>query len=173
MSTQYKSPSEVPTDVLLNRVDELISFITAKSCNGSLSREYTLLNEFTMRIPAECDRDADIVLTELVRRMRTLMSSPAVEAEPVAKPYCWIYETPCGYVRYWSRDFEKAAKFAAENNVELQPLYTAPPADVLRDAERYRWLRTALAETKSHWFCSIQRGNPSELDAAIDEEMGK
>ena len=75
---------------------------------------------------------------------RTLMSSPAGEGEAVAKPYCWIYETPGGYVRYWSRDFEKAAKFAADNNVELQALYTAPPDAVLRDAELFRFMLSKM-----------------------------
>lgn len=41
-----------------------------------------------------------------------------------------------------------------------------------RDAARYRWLRLALSDQtskgKSHWFCSITRGRPDELDAAID-----
>jgi hypothetical protein len=40
-----------------------------------------------------------------------------------------------------------------------------------KDAERYRWLRSSLADRdkgKSHHFCSIRAGCPEELDAAID-----
>ena len=39
-------------------------------------------------------------------------------------------------------------------------------------AERYTWLRKALADRAkhgvSHWICSIQEGHPEELDEAID-----
>lgn len=46
------------------------------------------------------------------------------------------------------------------------------PTDLVRDAERYRWLRAALSDRtkagKSHYFCSISEGCPEELDEAID-----
>lgn len=62
-----------------------------------------------------------------------------------------------------------------QDGAEQVPAHPAPQpaagADVL-DAGRYRWLRTALADRsnqgKSHWFCSIPEGAPSELDSAID-----
>lgn len=63
MSTQYKKPSEVPTDTLIIRVENLADAVT-KGESGK--------DEFTMRIPAECDRDADIVLTEFARRFKEL-----------------------------------------------------------------------------------------------------
>lgn len=61
MSSQYKSTEAVPDHVLLARVAELVDAVT-KGSAGS--------NEFTMRVPAECDRDADLVLTELAIRYR-------------------------------------------------------------------------------------------------------
>ena len=63
MSTQYKKPSEVPTDTLIIRVENLADAVT----KGEPGKD-----EFTMRIPAECDRDADIVLTEFARRFKEL-----------------------------------------------------------------------------------------------------
>lgn len=60
MSTQYEKYEGVPTEVLCNRVRELVNLIT----NGEVKH-----NEFTMRIPVELDRDADVVLSELVRRL--------------------------------------------------------------------------------------------------------
>ena len=47
--------------------------------------------------------------------------------------------------------------------------------DAGKDAERYQWLRTALADRsrngKSHWICCIQEGQPEDLDADIDAAM--
>ncbi len=60
MSTQYEKSEDVPTEVLCNRVKELVKLIT----KGEVKH-----NEFTMRVPAELDRDADVVLSELVRRL--------------------------------------------------------------------------------------------------------
>lgn len=61
---------------------------------------------------------------------------------------------------------------AAPNSIE--PLYTHPapsvPDDVVRDAQRYRWLRS-LEHCNEAW-CFIGSGNAnSNLDAAIDAAM--
>lgn len=61
MTTKYKKSSEVPTAVLANRLEELADAVT-KGCDA-------VDREFTMRIPAECDRDADLVLSEAARRL--------------------------------------------------------------------------------------------------------
>jgi hypothetical protein len=58
MSNNYKSPSEVPTSKLIERLNELAIHVA----NGNHS-------EFYMRIPVECDRDADIVLSEAANRI--------------------------------------------------------------------------------------------------------
>lgn len=58
MSTKYKDPNEVPTYVLTARLKELSKAIA----NGDF-------NELNMRIPAEVDRDADIVISEAARRL--------------------------------------------------------------------------------------------------------
>ena len=62
MSRKYNSNSEVPTEVLINRLKELSNAIT----EGRSAQE----REFTMRIPVECDRDADIVLAEAAKRLK-------------------------------------------------------------------------------------------------------
>ena len=58
MSTKYKDPKEVPTTVLVARLKELADAVAS----GNFS-------ELRMRIPAEVDRDADIVLTEVANRL--------------------------------------------------------------------------------------------------------
>lgn len=63
MSRQYKSSADVPTGVLCLRLEELSEAVT-KGATGD--------GEFTMRIPAECDRDADLVLQEASNRLNTL-----------------------------------------------------------------------------------------------------
>ena len=64
MSTKYKRTKEVPTDILIARLKELADAITK-------GRE-AVDREFTMRVPAECDRDADLVLVEAARRLEKL-----------------------------------------------------------------------------------------------------
>lgn len=66
MSTKYKHKDRVPTDVLAARLDELANAVVArmKGDAGPMDRE------FTCRIPAEMDRDPDLVLSEAAKRLR-------------------------------------------------------------------------------------------------------
>lgn len=66
MSTTYKSSRDVPTEVLAARLNELADVVAKK--------HYRIGDEFTMRIPAECDRDADLVMSEAARRMQAMSS---------------------------------------------------------------------------------------------------
>lgn len=61
MSTKYRDSADVPTDVIVARLRRLVGAITG-------GRE-SMDGEFTMRVPAECDRDADLVLAEAARRL--------------------------------------------------------------------------------------------------------
>lgn len=71
MSNKYKDGDHIPTDVLCARVEYLIDCITGKvKLTDSGFR-----HEFGMRIPAELDRDADLVLSELIKRVRGLEST--------------------------------------------------------------------------------------------------
>ena len=58
MSTKYEDPKLVPTSVLIERLKELADALTKGN-----------RDELTMRIPAEVDRDADIVLMEAAKRL--------------------------------------------------------------------------------------------------------
>ena len=58
MSTKYEDPKLVPTSVLIERLKELADAIAKGN-----------RDELTMRIPAEVDRDADIVLAEAAKRL--------------------------------------------------------------------------------------------------------
>lgn len=69
MSNKYKHGDTVPTDVLCKRLDELAHAIT-KGCEA-------MDREFTMRIPAELDRDPDLVLSEAARRLKELEADAA------------------------------------------------------------------------------------------------
>lgn len=60
MSTKYTDPDNIPTDVLCDRLETLSEAVTSDAMD----------REFTMRIPAELDRDADCVLLEAARRLR-------------------------------------------------------------------------------------------------------
>jgi hypothetical protein len=62
MSTRYKRGCDVPNGTLATRLDELAHVVTTG----------TFGSEFSMRVPAELDRDADIVMTEAARRLRAM-----------------------------------------------------------------------------------------------------
>ena len=64
MSTKYKKSEDVPLAVLICRLRELSSAVAKRG------EEFD--REFTMRIPAEVDRDADIVLDEVAKRLELL-----------------------------------------------------------------------------------------------------
>ncbi len=64
MSTKYRKPENVPTRVLAKRLDELSLSVA--------ERGDKMDSDFTMRIPAEVDRDADIVLYESAKRLRQI-----------------------------------------------------------------------------------------------------
>lgn len=64
MSTKYNDFSDVPNEAIINRLNELSDAVT----NGKASVD----REFTMRVPAECDRDADIVLSIAAKRIAEL-----------------------------------------------------------------------------------------------------
>ena len=84
MSTKYKHPKEVPLQVIVARLRELATVIT----KGRDSQE----REFTMSIPAECDRDADIVINEAANRIGALQSQVA-ELESMVKVFRGCIDT--------------------------------------------------------------------------------
>jgi len=63
MSNKYKNSEDVPTEMLVNRLKELVNALVDRPSSKTWS------SEFTMRIPAELDRDADLVMSELGRRL--------------------------------------------------------------------------------------------------------
>jgi hypothetical protein len=72
MSTKYHNSKDVPNDVLIARLNELSDAI----CAGKDSKDM----EFTRRIQAECDRDADLVIAEAARRLELLTANTAAIA---------------------------------------------------------------------------------------------
>lgn len=61
MSTTYKIGDYIPSEVLCQRLMELATAVT--------KGQPTILREFTMRVPAERDHDADLVLVEAATRI--------------------------------------------------------------------------------------------------------
>lgn len=76
MSTDYGLQDRVPTDILAKRLQELSIAIT--------EGKEAMLREFTMRVPAECDRDADLVLSAAAKRLLEFMAAErqGVSIEP-------------------------------------------------------------------------------------------
>ena len=62
MTQKYEKSSEVPSYVIADRLYALALAITE-------GRD-AVAREFTMRVPAELDRDADVVLAEAAHRLR-------------------------------------------------------------------------------------------------------
>jgi hypothetical protein len=73
MSNLYKNPKDIPIELIKSRLNELAHCVA----DGKLS-------EFTMRIPAECDRDADIVLSEAANRIETMQAKLDAQAAELA-----------------------------------------------------------------------------------------
>ena len=64
MSNNYKHGDRVPSEVLCVRLDELATAVTRGPTQ--------MMREFDMRVPAELDRDADLVLSQAAARIREL-----------------------------------------------------------------------------------------------------
>ena len=64
MSQKYKDADAIPNDVLCNRLEELSNTVTQ-------GRD-AINMEFRMRVPAELDRNPDLVLTIAAKRIRQL-----------------------------------------------------------------------------------------------------
>ena len=88
MSTNYKNSKDIPTEVLCKRIDEIVKAITASDYGKSL------LRECTMRIPAELDHDADLVLSEVARRLRKVENEPQ-DAPDSIKCGCYVEADQC------------------------------------------------------------------------------
>lgn len=69
MSTKYQQSTEVPTEVLVKRLDELSDAVVARMQGNNAKFQ----REFTCRIPAELDRDADLVLSGAAMRLSELV----------------------------------------------------------------------------------------------------
>ena len=76
MSNKYKQGDSVPNLVLADRLDELATAIT-KGAD-------TINREFTMRVPAEFDRDADLVMSQAAKRLREFELMMQEQAEEFA-----------------------------------------------------------------------------------------
>ena len=77
MSTKYKFSDEVPSDVLVARLRELSDAITKGS--------KMIASEFYMSIPAQVDRDADLVLSGAAKRIEDLLKQLKQKDEEIER----------------------------------------------------------------------------------------
>ncbi len=64
MSTKYRNAQDVPTEAIIDRLNELSTAVT----KGRVGID----REFCMSIPAELDRDADLVLSIAADRLEKM-----------------------------------------------------------------------------------------------------
>lgn len=105
-----------------------------------------------------------------------LSATQPASAQGAGEAYAYAVYFPDQPTEMLVHDLDELCEDMTNREHTVTQLFTQPAAgaDVL-DAGRYRWLRTALADRsnqgKSHWFCSIPEGAPSELDSAIDAAL--
>jgi len=78
MSTKYQKPEEVPTTEIVKRLHELSDAFPEKPKRD---------REFTMRIPAECDRDPDLVLYAAAQRLEQMQKALQSIEDDFPHPY--------------------------------------------------------------------------------------
>ena len=96
MTTKYQCSTEVPNEVIINRLKEL--------CTAFAGVRELINREFNMRIKAELDRDADCVLFIAATRLEKLN-----KIEDVINRYQNLngkYEYPGN--QYWSNELSNA-----------------------------------------------------------------
>lgn len=101
MSTEYKEFKDVPIDAICKRLEEL-SYAVTKG-KDAINRE------FSMRVPAELDRDADIVLSIAAKRL-TDLTAALNDATVNAESARMAFE---GHLS-WLRDELAAANYMVE-----------------------------------------------------------
>ncbi|WP_328187010.1 hypothetical protein [Marinobacter sp. OP 3.4] len=85
MTTNYKSSRDVPLETIIGRLNELSDAVTR-------GRE-SLCREFTMHIPAECDRDADLIIGEAAIRLDRLQAENEALRARVAELEDFVADT--------------------------------------------------------------------------------
>tara|TARA_R100000655_G_scaffold110133_1_gene168095 strand:- start:12631 stop:13074 length:444 start_codon:yes stop_codon:yes gene_type:complete len=76
VSRAYRNSSDVPLDAIIKRLHELSDAV--------VGGRKTQAQEFVMRVPAECDHDADLILAEAAVRLDALRKYNAeLQAESV------------------------------------------------------------------------------------------
>lgn len=77
--------------IIADRLDQLALAVA----NGDRS-------EFTMRVPAEPDRDADLVLSEAARLLRAALAESESRVSVPGDPVLWLWKN--GQHEYWAFD---------------------------------------------------------------------
>ena len=117
-------------------------------------------------------------MTELeALRLQLAEARTLIEASRKQEPVAWKYtHIQSGYTDVSLNYPEKISELDV---LEIEPLFAAPVAapvvapDVLKDAERYRWLREYLpSDDMSVDDDFVAALNPQEIDAVIDAAMG-
>ncbi len=117
MTTQYKTANEVPTATIAARLEEL-SDCLLKRDKAAMDRE------FTIRIPAELDRDPDLVLSIAASRLLNMEAMLNVLIQECGA-ICGAYNHGQPYrVQEWFEPTVQRIKYAFQNG-NLPPRDTA------------------------------------------------
>ena len=165
MSAKYNKHEEVPTSALADRLKELAGFVAKND-----------FSDFSMRVPAELDRDADLVMSGAAMRLLSLQSENAAmlaraekaeaelaeakRQEPVA--FWWI--GPDGKDNggpYAGKPSDAAIERARNSGCDPQLLYAGPvpaapamavPAESqLQKAANFQYDRDTLKSMYQAW----------------------
>ena len=113
MSRAYRNSSDVPLDAIIKRLHELSDAV--------VGGRKTQAQEFVMRVPAECDHDADLVLAEAAVRLDALRKYNAELQDEndnlrKANQDCAAWEKAC------KADLERALARVAELRIQLSDM---------------------------------------------------
>lgn len=150
MTTKYQNSRDVPLDTIIARLRELADAVTG----GSKSQE----REFTMRIPAECDRDADLVIDEAARRLADIQSEN--EAMKAAEVYLLNNNER---LREKNAAFRKANKDLRRDNNDLRDQVVDWQSALIQARE---YGASAASEVEA------LRARVAELEAGIKNAIG-
>ena len=156
MSTKYQSSSEVPLKDLITRLNQLSDAVVN-------DRDRV---EFTMRIPAECDRDADLVISEAAVRLQRQdeqikdckaklgLISIAADEDDMAKVKELIPPSCVDVVREIEQAAIESATFYYQEpkdnpSLSLSHLHPGKLSFVLENTKNNEWLSISVEVTKT------------------------
>ena len=115
--------------------------------------------------PHKCAVEVDVLRTVLVKMTEAVLLEKLRQQEPVA----WAAFADNGNIRIWTSASETMRKLAADNSMELPPLYAAPvPAAVPDDVVKQRDELLAALEQFATWGRMQHKAQSKGCHATFD-----